>query len=241
MALFITFEGGEGAGKDTQANILIERLRKQKKWRVFYAQEPGTTLLGRMLREWLRNRNRPLTLVPEEGTQLALIETVNDHSLPDVFLRAAAPHAELLAFTIARAQLIEDFILPKLKGKNIVICNRYADSTTAYQGYGRGLDLKLVEIANTIATRGIKPNLTILLDLPPREGLARKWGTTQEDHFESAEFSFHQKVREGYLKLAADEPERWLVVDATQSKDVIAGIIWQRVSRLLAEERRGKG
>ncbi len=233
MALFITFEGGEGAGKGTQSDILVERLRKQKKWRVFYAQEPGTTLLGRMLREWLRNRKSSLTLVPEEGTQLALIETANDHTLPDIFLRAAAPHAELLAFTIARAQLVEDFILPKLRGKNIVICDRYADSTTAYQGYGRGLDLKLVEIANTIATRGLKPNLTILLDLPPEVGLARKWETAKEDHFESAELDFHQKVRDGYLKLAASEPERFLVIDATQSKEKIAQIIWQRVNQLL--------
>ncbi len=235
MSLFITFEGGEGCGKDTQANTLVERLRKQKKWRVFYVEEPGTTLLGKMLREWLRNRNRPLTLVPEEGTQLALIETANDYSIPDIFLRAAAPHAELLAFTIARAQLVEDVLLPKLRDKNIVICNRYADSTTAYQGYGRGLDLKLVEIANTIATRGLRPDLTILLDLPPEKGLARKWGTAKEDHFESTELGFHQRVREGYLKLATADPQRWLVIDATQSKEEIARIIWQRVSQLVSE------
>jgi dTMP kinase len=238
MALFITFEGGEGAGKDTQANILIERLRRQKKWRIFYAQEPGTTLLGKMLRAWLRDKNRPLTLLPEEGTQLALIETINDRSLPDVFLRAAAPHSELLAFTIARAQLTEDFILPKLRNnktnKNIVICNRYADSTVAYQGYGRGLDLDLVKIANTIATQGLKPNLTILLDLDPKDGLARKWSNTQEDHFESAELYFHQRVREGYLKLANSEPERWLIVDATQTKEEIKQIIWQRITQIIS-------
>ena len=240
MSLFITFEGGEGAGKDTQARALVESLRKQKKWRVFYAEEPGTTLLGKMLREWLRNRNRPLTLVPEEGTQLALIETANDHSLPDIFLRAAAPNAELLAFTIARAQLVEDFLLPKLRNKNIVICNRYTDSTTAYQGYGRGLDLKLVEIANNISTRGLKPDLTILLDLPTEKGLARKWRTAKEDHFESAELVFHQRVREGYLKLAADDPQRWLVIDATQSKEKIAEIIWQRVRQLIRQKNETK-
>lgn len=250
MALFVTFEGGEGAGKDTQAKLLIERLRKQKKWRVFYAEEPGTTLLGKMLREWLRDRNRPLTLIPEEGTQLSLIGTMNDYALPDIFLRAAAPHAELLAFTIARAQLVEDFILPKLKNNNIVICNRFADSTVAYQGYGRGLDLKLVELANTIATRGLKPDLTILLDLAPEKGLSRKFGGKKDDHFESAQsplssifwkssrLDFHKKVREGYLKLAANEPERWLVLDGSQPEEKIAQIIWERVNQLLKQRDR---
>jgi len=235
MALFITFEGGEGSGKDTQIKVLVERLRKQKKWRVFHAEEPGTTFLGKMLREWLRSRNRPLTLIPEEGTQLSLVETANDHSLADILLHAAAPHAELLAFTIARTQLVEDFILPKLNGKNIVICNRYADSTTAYQGYGRGLDLKLVETANNIATRGLKPDLTILLDLAPEEGIARKWRTKKEDHFESVELDFHRKVREGYLKLAASDPGRFLVIDASQTKEQIAQIIWQRVGQLIRQ------
>jgi len=241
MALFITFEGGDGTGKDTQTKTLVERLRKQKKWRVFYAEEPGTTLLGKMLRQWLRSRDRSLTLLPAEGTQLSLIETANDYSLPDILLHAAAPHAELLAFTIARAQLVEDFILPKLRGKNIVICNRYTDSTIAYQGYGRGLDLKLVELANNIATRGLKPDLTILLDMAPEEGLTRRWGLNKkEDHFERQELDFHQKVREGYLKLAANDPQRWLVVNATQPKEKIAEIIWQRVRQLIRQKNETK-
>jgi dTMP kinase len=138
-----------------------------------------------------------------------------------------------LAFTIARAQLVEDFILPKLRNNNIIICNRFADSTVAYQGYGRGLDLKLVELANTIATRGHKPDLTILLDLPPEKGLLRKFGGKKSDYFESAELDFHKRVREGYLKLAAQEPERWLVIDASQSKTKIAQIIWERVNELI--------
>lgn len=234
MALFVTFEGGEGAGKDTQANILIERLRKQKKWKVFYAQEPGTTLLGRMLREWLRERNRPLTLFPEEGTQLTLIETASDYSLPDIFLKKSAPHVELLAFIIARTQLTEDYIKPRLQNKNIVICNRYADSTVAYQGYGKGLDLDLIEFANKIATKGLTPDLTILLDQDPKFGLARKWGNTKDDHFESAELNFHQRVREGYLEIAAKEPGRWLVIDATQTKEEIQQIIWQRITQIIS-------
>jgi len=239
MAIFITFEGGDGTGKDTQVDTLVERLRKQKKWRVIPIEEPGTTLLGKMLREWLRGRDRSLTPIPEEGTQFALLETMNNHSLPDILLHAAAPRAELLAFTIARSQLVEDVILPNLKGKNIVICNRYADSTTAYQGYGRGLDLKLVEMANNIATQGLKPDLTVLLDLAPEKALARRRGANKEDHFEEQvldRLDFHRRVREGYLKLAKEAPERWLVVDATRSKREVAEIIWQKVKQLLSKE-----
>ena len=235
MSLFITFEGGEGGGKSTQANTLVERLRKEKKWRVIYAEEPGTTLLGKMLREWLRTRDRSLTLMPKDETQLSLIEQpLDDNLLPDILLHAVAPRAELLAFTIARAQLVEEVILPNLKNDNIVICNRYADSTTAYQGYGRGLDLELIEMANNIATQGVKPNLTILLDLPPEVGLSRKWGTSKEDHFEKQVFDFHRKVRNGFLRLAKEEPARWLVMDAAQSREKIARIIWEKVNQLLS-------
>jgi len=232
MALFITFEGGEGSGKSTQANVLVERLRKQKKWGVSYAEEPGTTLLGRQVREWLREPKRPLVVIPGGETQLPLFDAVNNHSLPAIHLHADSPRTELLAFTLARSQLVEEYILPKLKGKSIVVCNRHADSTTAYQGYGRGLDLKLVEMANNIATQGLKPDLTILLDIPPEKGLIRKFGN--RDNFEKEILEFHQKVREGYLKLAASDLERWLVIDATQGKDIIARIIWQRVSQLLS-------
>jgi len=236
MALFITFEGGDGTGKSTQATALVDQLHKEK-WYVIYAEEPGTTLLGKMLKEWLRDEDRSLTLIPKQDTQLSLIEQpIDDQLLPDILLHGVAPRAELLAFTIARAQLVDEVILPNLKNNNIVICNRYADSTTAYQGYGRGLELKLVEIANEIATQGLKPNFTVLLDLAPEDGLARKWGTNRKDHFEKQVLDFHQRVREGYLKMAADDPERWLVVDASQSKAKIREIIWQRVSQLLSSQ-----
>lgn len=241
MALFITFEGGDGTGKSTQANELVERLRRQKKWRVIPIEEPGGTLLGKMLKEWLRGRERSLTLIPAEGTQFALLETMNNHSLPDILLHTAAPRAELLAFTIARSQLVEDVIFPNLVNNNIVVCTRYADSTIAYQGYGRGLDLDLVKVANKIATKGLKPDLTILLDLAPEKALSRRSGAKAniDDHFEEQvvdKLDFYKRVREGFLELAAGEPERWLVVDATQSKEKIAEIIWQRVSRLLPRE-----
>lgn len=239
MALFITFEGGEGSGKSTQANLLVGRLRKQKKWGVSYAEEPGTTTLGKQVREWLRTPESPLVVIPGSGTQLALFESDNNHSPPAIHLRAESPRAELLAFTIARSQLVEEYILPRLRENYIVVCNRYADSTTAYQGYGRQLDLKLVETANNVATQWLKPNLTILLDIVPERGLIRKFGATRQN-FEKEVLDFHQRVRKGYLKMAAAEPGRWLVIDATKSKDEIAGVIWQRVSKLLPRKKESK-
>jgi len=122
-----------------------------------------------------------------------------------------------------------------LKNGETVICDRYADSTTAYQSYGRGLDLEMVKTINNAATQGLKPDLTVLLDISAEEGLARK-STKRQDRFEQEHIAFHQRVREGYLKLAAKEPQRWLVIDATQSKEKIAQIIWQRVSKLLSRE-----
>ena len=235
MSLFITFEGGEGSGKSTQANILLEKLRKQKESGASFAEEPGTTLLGRQVREWLRGHDRPLVVIPRRDTQLYLPVDYNGDNLPAIYLHMGSPREELLAFTLARSQLVEDYILPKLKGKNVVICNRYADSTTAYQGYGRGLDLKLVEMANSIATQGLKPDLTILLDIPPEKGVVRKFGAVKK--FEREELEFHQRVREGYLKLAAAEPQRWLVIDATQDKETIAAIIWKRVRQLLSSQK----
>ncbi|GAH19080.1 unnamed protein product, partial [marine sediment metagenome] len=115
----------------------------------------------------------------------------------------------------------------------VVISDRYADSTTAYQGYGRGLDLEMVKAVNNAATQGLKPALTVLLDIPVEEGLTRIKGR-EKDRFERENIAFHRRVQEGYLKMAADEPERWLIIDASQSKAKISGIIWQRVSQLLS-------
>jgi dTMP kinase len=232
MALFITFEGGEGCGKSTQGVILFERLRKQKKWGVSYYQEPGTTVLGKQVRQWLRTPGSPLEIIPGSPKQLAFFESDDNNSPPIIKLHAESPRAELLAFTIARSQLVEEVILPDLNHNYIVLCDRYADSTTAYQGYGRDLDLKLVEMANNIATQGLKPNLTILLDIEPNIGLGRKFGVTRQN-FEKEMLEFHKRVRDGYLKLIDLEPKRWLKIDATKSVEDIAGIIWQRVSKLL--------
>jgi len=145
-----------------------------------------------------------------------------------------SPLAELMLFNAARAQLVNEVIRPELENGKIIICDRYADSTTAYQGYGRGLDLEMVKAINNSATQGLMPDLTILLDVSVEEGLGRK-KTEGRDRFEQEDLAFHQRVRDGYLKLAASEPQRWLVVDAAKSKEEIAKIIWQRVSQLLSE------
>ena len=203
MALFITFEGGEGSGKSSQAGVLYRRLCKLA-IPALLTHEPGVTPLGKKIARWLK------------WTQDTDI----------------SPVAELLLFNTSRAQLVTEIIRPNLESGKVVICDRYADSTTAYQGYGRGLDLPMVAAVNAAGIRGLKPDLTVLLDMPVKEGLARK-GSKKRDRFEEENKNFHQRVREGYLKLAAAEPERWLVIDATQSKEKIAGIIWQRVSKLL--------
>ena len=204
MALFITFEGGEGCGKSVQTKALFRRLL-QLAIPVLLTHEPGGTPFGKKLGRWLKWT---------QGTDIS-------------------PLTELMLFNASRAQLVTEVIQPGLEGGKVVISDRYADSTTAYQGYGRGLDLEMVKATNNAATQGLKPALTILLDISAEEGLARI-KVREKDRFEREELAFHQRVRDGYLKLAADEPERWLVVDASQSKRKITEIIWQRVSQLLS-------
>jgi len=204
MALFITFEGGEGCGKSVQARALYRRLSRLD-IPVLLTQEPGGTPLGKRLARWLK--------------------WTKDTDI--------SPLSELLLFNASRAQLVSEVIQPSLANGKIVICDRYTDSTTAYQSYGRGLDLEMVQTINNAATHGLKPDLTVFLDIPAAEGLARK-EAKKRDRFEQEDIAFHQRVREGFLKLAASNPERWLVVDASQSKKQIAEIIWQRVSQLLS-------
>jgi len=205
MSLFITFEGGEGSGKSVQARALYRRLSRLA-IPVLLTHEPGGTPLGKKLGRWLR-----------------WAQNVD-----------MSPLTELMLFNASRAQLVDKVIRPSLEKGVIVISDRYADSTTAYQSYGRGLDLDMVRMVNNAATRGLEPGLIILLDIPAEKGLARK-GARKQDRFEQEELAFHQRVREGYLTMAADEPERWLVVDASQSKRNVEQIIWHRVSQLLAE------
>jgi len=126
---------------------------------------------------------------------------------------------------------VTEVIRPALKEGKVVICDRFSHSTLVYQGYGRGLDLTIVETVNDIAIQNLRPDLTIFLDISPEQGLARK--RSLKDRFEAEDLSFHGRVREGYLKVAAAEPDRWLVVDASLPKGRIAEIIWDRVSPLL--------
>jgi len=203
MALFITFEGGEGSGKSVQARALYRRL-SQLAIPVVLAHEPGVTALGKKVARWLK-----------WGQDMDI-----------------SPMAELLLFNVSRTQLVTEVIRPNLEGGKVVISDRYADSTTAYQSYGRGLDLAMVRAVNNAAIQGLNPGLTILLDMSVEAGLARKRGKKQ-DRFEQEDIAFHRRVREGYLKLVEKEPERWLVLDATQSKEKIAEIIWQEISQLI--------
>ena len=203
MSLFITFEGGEGCGKTVQARALYRRLQRVA-IAALLTREPGGTPLGRKLSRWLKWTDNL-----------------------DI-----SPLTELLLFNASRAQLVAKVIRPNLENGRVVICDRYADSTTVYQGYGRGLDLAMVEATNQAATQGLKPDLTILLGMPVEEGLARK-GRERQDRFEQEDIAFHRRVREGYLKLATEEPERWLVVDASQSKARISKLIWEKVRQLL--------
>ena len=211
MALFITFEGGEGCGKSVQAKALYRRLL-QLAIPVVLTHEPGGTPFGVKIARWLKWT---------EGKDISSL-------------------TELLLFNASRAQSVTQVIQPSLESGRVVICDRYTDSTIAYQGYGRGLDLEMVKAINNVATQGLKPDLTVLLDMPVEKGLARK-KTQRQDRFEQEDIAFHQRVREGYLKLATNDPECWLVVDASQSKRKIEQIIWQRVSQLLSERGLKRG
>jgi dTMP kinase len=203
LSLFITFEGSEGCGKSTQARALRQKLEREGIPSLL-THEPGGTALGNRLRYVLKRR------------------------LQDEI----SPLSELFLFAACRAQIVDEVIRPGLEQGKVVICDRFSDSTTAYQGYGRGLNLETIEEINDLATGDIKPHLTILQDVPPDTGLGRKTGTSK-DRFEAEEIIFHRKVRDGYLELAAAEPQRWLVVDGTLPRTEIRKIIWSRVRPLL--------
>lgn len=202
MSLFITFEGGEGSGKSVQSRALYRRL-SQLAIPALLTQEPGGTPLGKKIARWLK----------WDKTDIS-------------------PLSELLLFNASRAELVTEVIQPNLKNGKIVICDRYADSTAAYQSYGRGLDLKTVKAINHAATQGLEPDLTLLLDMPAETGLARK-RVQKQDRFEREALAFHQRVRESYLKMAANNPKRWLVVDASLPRAKVSEIIWDKVKQLL--------
>ena len=202
MSLFITFEGGEGSGKSTQARLLYRRLIRLALPAIL-THEPGVTSLGKKITRWLK-WHRDLEL---------------------------SPLAELLLFNASRAQLIAEVIRPALRSGQIVICDRFSDSTVAYQGYGRGIDISEVEKANNVATSGLKPDLTFFLDMPVEPAFLRI--KNNKDRFEMESLDFHERVRRGYQSLAKAEPDRWCLIEATLTKDKIAGIIWEKVRHLL--------
>ena len=206
--LFITLEGGEGAGKSYQQEALAQRI-EARGLSVTRAREPGGTPLGERLRE----------IALDLGERQVELDALS----------------ETLLFMAARAELVAGVIAPALARGEVVLCDRFADSTRAYQGFGRGVDLSVIDQLNAVATGGLRPDLTVLLDLPPAAGLARASETA--DRFGREDAAFHERVREGYRTLAAREPERWLAVDATQTAEAVLDAIWRRMEPLLETSR----
>lgn len=197
MSLFVTFEGIEGCGKTTQINHLASFLRKISK-PFLVTREPGGTEIGEQIRQILLTSD-------SAGME---------------------PMAELFLYAAARVQHLRRVISPALRERKIVLCDRFADATVAYQGYGRRLDLAWVEEMNARAMGNVKPDLTFLLDLPVEEGLRRAWKrmenqTAKEDRFEKESLEFHQRVREGYLILARRDPQRIMILDGMRDEQTL--------------------
>ena len=205
--MFITFEGPEGSGKSTQLPELA-RFLEEFGMSVVKTREPGGTKIGDQIRE---------VLVRMDNTELH-------------------PRTEILLFLAARAQLVEELIVPSLQQEKIILCDRYGDSTLAYQGYGHGLDLDSLRSMLHFATGGLKPDLTILLDVDVVTGLKRKKVKEEWNRLDAFELSFHERVREGYHILAKKEPDRWKIVDATQEPEEVQKEIRTLVLDALAKK-----
>ena len=192
--VFITFEGGEGCGKSTQAAVLKDALERSGR-KVLLTREPGGTWLSEEIRALLKDQSKD----------------------------PPCDRAETLLFLAARAQLVERAILPALERGEWVVSDRFSDSTLAYQGYGRGLPLDLLAEANGFACRGLKPDITFLFDLTPEEAERRMREREAAD--------FHERIRRGFLAMAAAAPERFVVLDASASREEIAERIWTELRR----------
>ena len=207
--MFITFEGPEGSGKTTQ----IERLKRhmaEAGHDVLVTREPGGTAIGDQIRQILH----------------------------DVRNLAMLPNTEILLYSASRAQIVGEVIRPALGRGQVVLCDRYADSTMAYQGYGHGLDLGMLRSITEFATGGLEPDLTIYLDIAPDLGLQRKRaafeaGESELNRMDLKELAFHQRVRAGYLEMAAQAPQRWVILDASRPIEEIQQDILARVANLL--------
>jgi dTMP kinase len=189
----------------------------------------GKSTQSRLLLKKLEQQNIPVVLTHEPGG------TALGNELRKALKRkqgsSISPQAELFLLAASRAQLVAEVIRPALEEGKVVLCDRFTHSTLVYQGYGRGLDFTAIKMVNNMATGYLNSDLIILLDISPEQGLARK--QSLKDRFELEDLSFHRRVREGYLKMAAAEPDRWLVIDASLPKRKIAEIIRDRVSQLL--------
>jgi len=204
--VFITLEGPDGSGKTTQARLLAEWLREQGH-EVVLTREPGGTDIGDQIRAVLHD--------PRNTTMDA--------------------RTEILLYSASRAQHVAQRIRPALAAGKIVISDRYADSTLAYQGYGRGLDLEALRTITGFATGGLTPDLTLCLDIAPREGLQRRrLGGGEWNRLDREALEFHQRVRAGYLELAELEPERWVVIDGARSVEEVQAEIRALVKARLA-------
>ena len=189
--MFITLEGPEGSGKTSQLPALAEFLR-EKGYDVLVTREPGGTSVGDQIRDVLMNMKN-VSIVPQ---------------------------TEILLFQAARAQHVAEILRPALDKGQIVICDRFGDSTLAYQGYGHQTDIRTLQYLIHFATGGLTPDLTLLLDIPVSKGFERKIKNESEwNRLDAYEKAFHERVREGYLQLAREEPERWQIIDASQGKD----------------------
>lgn len=204
--MFVTLEGIEGCGKSTQAKLLARRFRREG-FDVVLTREPGGTAIGRHIRQ--------VILDPQH------------HRM--------APEVELGLYFSDRAQHLRELIWPALDRGRIVVCDRFTDSTLAYQGYGRGIPLRRIRALDRILTGGFRPDLTLLLDLPPEEGLLRarernrSHALAREGRFEEEELRFHERVRRGYLRMARREPERYLVLPAEGPRSRVHELLWERV------------
>ncbi len=203
--MFITLEGPEGSGKSMQICDLAEFLRQQGR-QVLTTREPGGTFIGDQIRE---------VIMRMENTMMS-------------------PRAEILLFCAARAQIVEEVIRPNLEKGLVVISDRYADSTLAYQGYGHGLDLSILRQILHFATGGLVPDLTLLLDVDVEVGLKRRRiGGGEWNRLDAQQLAFHQRVRQGYLKMAAEEPDRWRIIDARRKPDQVQSDIRAAISSKL--------
>jgi dTMP kinase len=227
--LFITLEGIEGSGKSTQAARLVERVRAEGHL-ARQTREPGGTPLADAIRAVLLHPEQARAALASMGLAGGTAHGLDRES------EAVLPYTEVFLLSAARVQHVA-VIRTWLEGGEIVVCDRFADATLAYQGYARGLDLAALRTIERFATGGLTPDLTLLFDLDPLEGQRRK----QSAHLAGAELNrldqeseeFHRRVREGYLRLAAAEPQRWVVLDAAQPPDALTEQVWQAVAARL--------